>query len=56
MRRIDDGDPFNAGWNAALEEADKRVRKMPTEAVKDHRTLIAKADVLGLLNDHVGER
>jgi hypothetical protein len=51
MRRTeDDGDPFNAGWNAALDELIEIVKKMPAEKVADDgvRALIAKTDVLDL--------
>lgn len=50
MRRVDDGDPFNAGWNACLDELIEVVKKIPTEKVADDgiRVLIAKCDVLDL--------
>jgi hypothetical protein len=51
MKRPDDGDPFNAGWEACRLEIVERVRKMEMQALdRDERTiLIAKCDVLALL-------
>jgi len=51
--RPDDGDPFNAGWNAALDVALRRVKKLPTEKVAEDglRVLVSKPDVLEILRD-----
>ena len=49
--RTDDADPFNAGWNAALNEALKQIKELPKEAVAQDRVtiLISKPDVLNIL-------
>ena len=51
LKRADDGNPFNAGWEACRLEIVERVRKMEMVALDtDERTiLIAKCDVLELL-------
>ena len=54
MRRIDDGDPFNVGWNACLDEVAEQVKKMPTEGAIGPLALIIKADVLDILRDGDG--
>jgi hypothetical protein len=57
LRRVDDGDPFTAGWNAALDETIERIKKWPTmtfSAAPVTLVMIAKADVLSILRG-VGE-
>lgn len=51
--RVDDGDPFNAGWNAALNEALRRVKELKSEKVADDgvRVLIGKPEVLKILRE-----
>lgn len=50
--RIED-DAFNAGWNAALNEALRRVKELPQEGIADDgiRVLIGKPEVLNILRD-----
>lgn len=52
MRYPDDGNPFNAGWNAALDEAIERIKKLPATTSDGVIALIAKVDVLKLLRTH----
>lgn len=51
--RPDDGDPFNAGWNAALNEALRQIKLLPMEKVADdgQRILIGKPEVLKILRE-----
>lgn len=51
MRPSDDD--FNSGWNAALAEAERRVKRLPIEKVADDgvRVLVGKPEVLAAIRE-----